>query len=60
MNGIVDWGEARKQDLSVLDLAFWLLTVPAPGQPREFGKRIAARLSSERFGRRRRAACWAA
>ena len=49
VTGIVDWGGAREQDLSVLDLAFWLLTVPAPGQPREFGKRIAARLSSERF-----------
>jgi Phosphotransferase enzyme family len=47
--GIVDWGGAHEQDLSVLDLAFWLLTVSAPGQPREFGKRIAARLSSERF-----------
>lgn len=49
VTGIVDWGEAREQDLPVLDLAFWLLTVPAPGQPREFGKRIAARLSRERF-----------
>ena len=49
VTGIVDWGGAREQDLSVLDLAFWLLTVPARGQSREFGKRIAARLSSERF-----------
>lgn len=49
VTGIVDWGGAREQDLSVLDLAFWLLTVPSPGQPREFGKRIAARLNSERF-----------
>lgn len=49
VTGIVDWGEARKQDLAVLDLAFWLLTVPAPGQPREFGKRIAARLNSGQF-----------
>lgn len=49
VTGIVDWGEARERDLSVLDLAFWLLTLPAPGQPREFGKRIAARLDSERF-----------
>jgi aminoglycoside phosphotransferase (APT) family kinase protein len=49
VTGIVDWGEARERDLAVLDLAFWLLTLPAPGQPREFGKRIAARLDSERF-----------
>ena len=31
VTGIVDWGGAREQDLSVLDLAFWLLTVPCPG-----------------------------
>ena len=49
VTGIVDWGEARDEDLPVLDLAFWLLTVPAPGQPRELGKRIAARLRHERF-----------
>jgi aminoglycoside phosphotransferase len=49
VTGIVDWGEAHEQDLSVLDLAFWLLTVPAPGQPREFGKRIAARLNGGQF-----------
>jgi aminoglycoside phosphotransferase len=49
VTGIVDWGEARELDLPVLDLAFWLLTVPAPGQPREFGKRIAVRLSRGEF-----------
>ncbi len=49
VTGIVDWGDARERDLAVLDLAFWLLTLPAPGQPREFGKRIAARLDSEQF-----------
>jgi Ser/Thr protein kinase RdoA (MazF antagonist) len=49
VTGIVDWGEAREEDLPVLDLAFWLLTVPAPGQPRELGKRIAARLRHQQF-----------
>jgi Ser/Thr protein kinase RdoA (MazF antagonist) len=49
VTGIVDWGEARDEDLPVLDLAFWLLTVPVPGQPRELGKRIAVRLRHERF-----------
>lgn len=49
VTGMVDWGEARDQDLPVLDLAFWLLTMPAPGQPRELGKRIAARLRHQRF-----------
>jgi hypothetical protein len=50
VTGIVDWGEAREEDLPVLDLAFWLLTVPTPGQPREFGARVAARLDGDR--------CW--
>lgn len=49
VTGIVDWGEARQQDLPALDLAFWLLTMPAPGQPRELGKRIAARLHRQQF-----------
>jgi Ser/Thr protein kinase RdoA (MazF antagonist) len=49
VTGIVDWGGASERDLPVLDLAFWLLTLPVPGQPREFGKRIAARLDSEQF-----------
>jgi len=46
VTGIVDWGEACAQDLPVLDIAFWLLTAPGPGQPREFGRRVAARLGS--------------
>jgi aminoglycoside phosphotransferase len=49
VTGIVDWGEARQPDLPVLDVAFWLLTAPTPGQPREFGKRVAARLRQEQF-----------
>jgi aminoglycoside phosphotransferase (APT) family kinase protein len=49
VTGIVDWGEARDEDLPVLDLAFWLLTVPVPGQPRELGKRIAGRLRHQQF-----------
>jgi aminoglycoside phosphotransferase (APT) family kinase protein len=50
VTGIVDWGEAREADLAVLDLVFWLLTVPTPGPPREFGARVAARLDAGR--------CW--
>ena len=49
VTGIVDWGEARDEDLPVLDLAFWLLTVPASGQPRELGKRVAGRLRHQQF-----------
>lgn len=47
VTGIVDWGEAREHDLPVLDIAFWLLTVPGPGRTREFGSRIADRLDRE-------------
>ena len=50
ITGIVDWGQVREEDLVVLDVAFWLLTVPRPGQPREFGARVAARLRHEQ--------CW--
>ncbi len=46
VTGIVDWSQAREQDLLALDLMFWLLTVPAPGPgyPRSFGSRVAAGL----------------
>ena len=46
VTGIVDWSQAREQDLLALDLVFWLLTVPAPGPgyPRSFGSRVAAGL----------------
>ncbi|MDR0343728.1 MAG: phosphotransferase [Nocardiopsaceae bacterium] len=50
VTGIVDWGQAREQDLTVLDIAFWLLTVPRPSEPRELGARVAARLG--------RGPCW--
>jgi aminoglycoside phosphotransferase len=46
VTGIVDWGSARDHDLTILDLALWLLTVPEPGQPREIGARVASRLRS--------------
>lgn len=49
VTGIVDWGEASDQDLPILDVAFWLLTTPGPGQPREFGRRVAARFASGQF-----------
>ncbi len=49
VTGIVDWGGACEQDLPAADLAFWLLAVGAPGQPRELGQRVADRLSSGRF-----------
>ncbi len=49
VTGIVDWGEAKEQDLAAIDVAFWLLTVPAQSEPREFGQRIAARLDGGRF-----------
>jgi aminoglycoside phosphotransferase (APT) family kinase protein len=45
VTGIVDWSQAREQDLLALDLVFWLLTVPAPGHPRAFGARVATGLS---------------
>ena len=46
VTGIVDWSQAREQDLLALDLVFWMLTVPAPGHgyPRSFGSRVAAGL----------------
>ena len=47
VTGIVDWSEAREQDLVVLDPAFWLLTVPTAGQPRAFGARVATRLDRD-------------
>jgi O-antigen/teichoic acid export membrane protein len=50
ITGIVDWSGAREDDLVILDIAFWLLTVPRAGQPREFGARVAARLD--------RGPCW--
>jgi O-antigen/teichoic acid export membrane protein len=50
VTGIVDWSQLREDDLVVLDIAFWLLTVPRPGQAREIGARVAARLD--------RGPCW--
>ncbi len=44
VSGIVDWGGARRGDLLAADLAFWLLTVPAPGRRRALGGQVAARL----------------
>jgi O-antigen/teichoic acid export membrane protein len=44
VTGIVDWSQAREQDLLALDLVFWLLTMPARGGPRSFGGRVAAGL----------------
>ena len=41
VTGIVDWSQAREQDLVALDIAFWLLTAPHAGQPRDFGARVA-------------------
>lgn len=51
VTGIVDWSQAREQGLAAADIAFWLLTMPRPGEPRELGARVAARLV-------RGAACW--
>ena len=45
VTGIVDWGEAREHDLSALDIAFWLLTMPEHGRSRGLGGRVADRLS---------------
>lgn len=44
VTGIVDWGEAREHDLPVLDIAFWLLTMPGQGRSRGIGGRVANRL----------------
>ena len=44
VTGIVDWSQAREQDLLALDLVFWLVTVPARGEPPAFGARVAAGL----------------
>jgi O-antigen/teichoic acid export membrane protein len=44
VSGIVDWSQAREQDLLVLDLTFWFMTVPAREQPPAFGARVAAGL----------------
>jgi hypothetical protein len=48
VTGIVDWGEAREHDLSALDIAFWLLTMPEQGRSRGVGGRVADRLSRGR------------
>jgi aminoglycoside phosphotransferase len=48
VTGIVDWGEARERDLSALDVAFWLLTMPEHGRrSRGIGGRVADRLNRE-------------
>jgi hypothetical protein len=44
VSGIVGWSQAREQDLLVLDLTFWLLTMPAREQSLAFGARVAAGL----------------
>ena len=44
VTGIVDWSQARDQDLIALDLVFWLLTVPGRREPRSLGGRVAAGL----------------
>jgi hypothetical protein len=49
VTGILDWSQARPLDLVPLDLAFWLLAGPAPGQPRDIGRRVATRLASGRY-----------
>lgn len=49
VTGIVDWGGAFEQDLPVLDLAFWLLTVHDTYRPPEFGQRVATRLAGGRY-----------
>jgi aminoglycoside phosphotransferase (APT) family kinase protein len=50
VSGIVDWSQAREHDLPAVDIAFWLLTLRGPGQRRELGARVAARLG--------RGPCW--
>ena len=52
VTGIVDWSQVREQDPVVLDIAFWLLTVPHPGHRTELGAQVAARL--------RQGSCWTA
>jgi O-antigen/teichoic acid export membrane protein/aminoglycoside phosphotransferase (APT) family kinase protein len=44
-SGIIDWSQARQEDLLALDLTFWLVTVPAREQPPAFGARVAAGLN---------------
>jgi aminoglycoside phosphotransferase len=50
VTGIVDWGDAREDDLPALDIAFWLLTVPGQGRIGGLGRWVAARLDREQ--------CW--
>ena len=50
VTGIVDWSQVREQDPVVLDIAFWLLTVPPPGHQAQRGTLVAARLGHDR--------CW--
>jgi hypothetical protein len=45
VTGIVDWSQSRDEDLVALDLVFWMLTVPARGQPHSFGARVAAAMN---------------
>jgi aminoglycoside phosphotransferase len=47
VTGIVDWGDARENDLPALDIAFWLLTVPGQGRDPGLGRLVADRLDRE-------------
>lgn len=50
--GIVDWGQARERDLAIMDIAFWLLTLPCLARGHPLGAEVAARLAGGR--------CWSA
>jgi O-antigen/teichoic acid export membrane protein/aminoglycoside phosphotransferase (APT) family kinase protein len=50
ITGVIDWTQAREHDLPVLDIAFWLLTVPCLMHGHGLGSQVAARLTAGR--------CW--
>lgn len=50
VSGIVDWDQGRADDLAVLDIVHWLLTVPRPGRRPAYGAQVADRLAADR--------CW--
>jgi Phosphotransferase enzyme family len=44
VTGIVDWGQADRVHLGVLDVAHWLLSLQDAGRHRELGARVTGRL----------------
>lgn len=46
VTGIIDWAQARGDDLAVLDIAHWLLTTDPHAGRRQLGRRVSDRLAA--------------